>query len=194
VPPLLAADPLGRHLAHRRGGVPDNGRLTDARDLLRADLERYGERPWLREQSIWAVAVHRFGGWADRQTGARGWLAGRLYWLAYRIVETLTGISLPKAVPVGPGLRIHHFGGIVIHDRARIGANCTLRHGVTIGDREPGGPVPVIGDDVEIGAYAQILGGITVGRGARIGALSVVLDDVPPGATAVGNPARVLPR
>jgi serine O-acetyltransferase len=157
---------------------------------LRADLARYGTRPWLREQSLWAVAVHRYGCWADRRGG---WLAGRLYWLIYRLVETATGISLPKAAQVGPGLRIHHFGGIVVHDDARIGANCTLRHGVTIGDRHAGGPVPVIEDDVEIGAYAQILGGIRVGRGARIGAMSVVLVDVPPGATAVGNPARVIP-
>jgi serine O-acetyltransferase len=135
------------------------------------------------------VAVHRYGRWADRRGGR---LAGRLYWLAYRLVETATGISLPKAAEVGPGLRIHHFGGIVVHDDARIGANCTLRHGVTIGDRRPGGPAPVIEDDVEIGAYAQILGGIRVGRGARIGAMAVVLVDVPPGATAVGNPARIV--
>ena len=65
--------------------------------------------------------------------------------------------------------------------------------GVTIGDRVAGGPVPVIEDDVEIGAYAQILGGVRIGRGARVGAMSVVLQDVPPGATAVGNPARILP-
>jgi serine O-acetyltransferase len=158
-------------------------------EALRADLARYGTRPWLREQSVWAVAVHRYGRWADRRGGR---LAGRLYWLVYRLVETATGISLPKAAEVGPGLRIHHFGGIVVHDDARIGANCTLRQGVTIGDRHPGGPVPVIEDNVEIGAYAQILGGIRVGRGARIGAMSVVLVDVPPGATAVGNPARIV--
>jgi serine O-acetyltransferase len=163
-------------------------------DALRQDLRRYGARPWLREQSVWALAVHRYGHWADRRPGLGGAVARKAYWLAYRIVETLTGISLPKSVALGPGCRIHHFGGIVIHDQARIGANCTLRHGVTIGDRRPGGPAPVIEDDVEIGAYAQILGGIRVGRGARIGAMSVVLVDVPPGASAVGNPARIIER
>jgi serine O-acetyltransferase len=168
--------------------------VTDPRGLFRTDLERYGTRPWLREQSIYAVALHRFGRWADAAGGPAGWLARRLYWPAYRVVETLTGISLPKSAPVGPGLRIHHFGGIVVHDDARIGANCTLRQGVTIGDRRAGGPVPVIEDDVEIGAYAQILGGVRIGRGARVGAMSVVLADVPPGATAVGNPARILER
>ena len=166
--------------------------MADEWRALRADLARYGKRPWLREQSVYALAVHRFGRWADHQGGARGAVARKGYWLAYRIVETLTGISLPKAVALGPGCRIHHFGGIVIHDDARIGANCTLRHGVTIGDRRPGGPAPVIEDDVEIGAYAQILGDVRVGRGAKIGAMAVVLEDVPPGASAVGNPARIV--
>jgi serine O-acetyltransferase len=168
--------------------------MADEWAAFREDLKRYGARPWLREQSVWALAVHRYGSWADHQRGLGGSAARRLYWLAYRIVETLTGISLPKAVALGPGCRIHHFGGIVIHDDARIGANCTLRHGVTIGDRRPGGPVPVIEDDVEIGAYAQILGGVRIGSGAKIGAMSVVLVDVPPGASAVGNPARILTR
>ena len=40
-----------------------------------------------------------------------------------------------------------------------IGANCTLRQGVTIGNREDDGPAPVLEDDVELGAYAQVLGG-----------------------------------
>jgi serine O-acetyltransferase len=108
------------------------------------------------------------------------------------VVETLTGISQPKSVEVGPGLRNWHFGNIFIHPDAVLGAACTLRHGVTIGNRHEGGPVPVLEDDVELGAYAQILGGVRIGRGARIGAMSVVLCDVPPGATAVGNPARIL--
>jgi len=68
-----------------------------------------------------------------------------------------------------------------------------LRQGVTIGNRHPDGPVPVIGDNVELGAYAQVLGGVRIGDNARIGAMSVVLCDVPDGATAVGAPARVIP-
>jgi len=141
------------------------------------------------------VAVYRFGRWVDREwQGPIHWVLTRFYWTAYRVVETLTGISLPKTVEVGPGLRIWHFGNVVIHEDTRIGANCTLRHGVTIGNAREGGPIPVIGDNVEFGAYAQVLGGIRVGSGARIGAMSVVLRDVPPGATAVGVPARIIQR
>src|SRR4051794_12201532 len=169
--------------------------MAEARDEianLSRDLRRYGRRPWLREQSVWAVAVYRLGRAADLLPAPWGWLAGRAYWPAYRLVETLTGISLPKAATIGPGLRIHHFGGIVIHPRAGIGSDCTMRHGVTVGERVEGGAVPVLEDGVDIGAYAQVLGSITIRRGARIGAMSVVLDDVPPDAAAVGNPARVV--
>ena len=119
-------------------------------------------------------------------------LLEKAYWLAFRVTETLTGISIPKSVAVGPGLLIYHFGGIIVHADATIGANCVLRHGVTIGNRVDGGPVPVLEDNVDLGAYAQILGGVRIGRGARIGAMSVVLSDVPADATAVGAPARVI--
>jgi serine O-acetyltransferase len=146
----------------------------------------------VREQSIWSVAVYRFGRWADRQDQPTRWVLGRAYWLVYRIVETLTGISVSKGVEIGGGLRIFHFGNIVIHDGVRLGANCTLRQGTTIGNRVDGGPVPILEDDVDVGAYGQILGGIRIGRGARIGAMSVVLTDVPPGATAIGVPARII--
>ncbi len=159
-----------------------------------ADLARYPRRPWFKEQSIWAIAVYRFGRRVDRRRpGFRRTLLERFYWLAFRITETVTGISIPKSVRIGPGLRIWHFGNIFVHADSVIGAACTLRQGVTIGNREEGGPVPVLEDDVELGAYAQVLGGIRVGRSAKVGAMSVVLRDVPAGATAVGIPARIIP-
>jgi len=164
-----------------------------AETAWQADLRRYPPRPWLKEQSIYAVAVYRFGQRLDERPA--GWIKRGLtpvYWLAFRLVETLTGISLPKAARVGPGLRIWHFGNIFVHPAAVLGANCTLRQGVTIGNRHDDGPVPRLGDDVELGAYAQVLGDVRVGRGAKVGAMSVVLKDVPEGGVAVGNPARLI--
>lgn len=159
-----------------------------------ADLRRYGgRRPFLKEQSLWAVALYRFGRRVDaRPAGVAKRLMTACYWLAFRLVETAVGISLPKAAAIGGGLRIWHFGGVFVHPGVVIGRNCTLRQGVTIGNRREGGPVPVIGDEVEFGAYAQVLGGVRIGNGCRIGALSVVLCDVPDGATAVGSPARIV--
>lgn len=158
-----------------------------------ADLDRYPSRPFLQEQSIWAVWIYRIGrrihAWRD---GYFKWATLKIYWLVYRMIETAVGITLPISADIGPGLRIWHFGNIVVHADAIIGANCTLRQGVTIGNRHQDGPVPHIGDNVEFGAYAQVLGGVKIGNNCKIGAMSVVLIDMPDGATAVGIPARIV--
>ncbi|HET9379047.1 MAG TPA: serine acetyltransferase [Chthoniobacterales bacterium] len=157
-----------------------------------ADLARYPNRPFLKEQSIWAIWVYRWGRRVfHRKPGLVRNVLLKLYWLLFRLVETATGISLPLEAQIGSGLRIHHFGNIFINSNVIIGRNCTLRQGVTIGNRFEDGPSPVVEDDVEFGAYAQALGGIHISKGAKIGAMSVVLCDVPAGGTAVGIPARV---
>ena len=162
---------------------------------FKADLARYPARPFLREQSIWAICVYRFGRRVfNRKPGVLRNIQLKFYWLIFRAVETGTGISLPLEAQIGPGLRIYHFGNIFINPRVVIGRNCTLRQGVTIGNTGVDGPVPVIEDNVQFGAYAQVFGEVRIGQGAKVGAMSVVLCDVPGGATAFGNPARILPR
>lgn len=183
---------LDRARGKRAGLIEYKGASSSVSDW-KADRARYPRRAFLREQSLWAIAVYRLGRWNDgRRRGVTRWFLDRLYWFMFRIVETLTSVSFTKDTVIGPGLRIYHFGNIFVHNKVIIGANCTLRQGVTIGNRTEGGPVPVIEDHVEFGAYAQVLGGIRIGQGAKIGAMSVVLQDVPPGCTAVGIPARII--
>lgn len=161
----------------------------------RSDLARYPSRPFLKEQSIWAIGVYRFGRRVDRRAdGPLKWILTKFYWLLFRVTETLTGISILKSTNIGPGLRIWHFGNIFIHPSVIIGSNCTLRQGVTIGNRYDDGPVPTVGNNVEFGAYAQVLGNVRIGNNCRIGAMSVVLNDVPEGTTVVGIPARIAGR
>lgn len=107
-----------------------------------ADLARVGKpRPFLKEQALWAIWVYRFGRRADRRpAGLLKRLLLILYWLLFRVTETLVGISLPKSCAIGRGLRIWHFGCVFINSDAQIGENCTLRQGVTIGNRHEGGP------------------------------------------------------
>lgn len=168
-----------------------------ARDpAWQADLARVAApRAFLKEQSLWAIWVYRFGQRVDRRpAGVRRKALLLVYWALFRVVETLTGISLPKSCVIGKGLRIWHFGSVFINGQAVIGENCTLRHGVTIGNRYEGGPSPVLGDNVELGAYAQVLGGIHIGNHCKVGAMALVLTDMPPGSTAVGQPARIVSR
>ena len=104
----------------------------------------------------------------------------------------LMGIELDYQTEVGPGLSLQHGTGLVVHQKARIGSGCTVRHGVTLGGRVKNGPLPVLGNGVEIGANAVLLGRIVVGDRSVVGAGSVVLQDVPPRSVVAGNPAKIL--
>lgn len=158
-----------------------------------SDLARYPSRPWLKEVSIIAIAWYRHGLHVDNmREGFRKKISLKIYWFTFHIIEVITGISLPKTVKVGGGLRIYHFGNIFIHKNVVIGKNCTLRQGVTLGNRYNDDLAPILKDNVELGAYAQVIGDITLEDNSKIGVMSVVLKDVPAGKTACGNPARIV--
>lgn len=116
----------------------------------------------------------------------------------YRLYsEFLLGIELPAKVKAGPGLRLFHGVGLVVHKNVVLGSNCTLRQGVTIGNK--GAPetehiTPIIGDNVEFGAGAIVIGGVTIGDNSIIGAGVVVTKDVPPNSVVIGESPRIRPR
>lgn len=118
------------------------------------------------------------------------WLASPYLFVYQLLVWWELGIELNHKAEVGPRLRLHHGYGLVVHESAVIGSDCTLRHGTTIGNRRESDDCPVIGDRVDIGCSSVIIGRIKIGDDAKIGAGSVVLHDVPAGCTVAGNPAR----
>ena len=101
------------------------------------------------------------------------------FYLVGYFLHTLTcvlfSIDLPLSVEAGGGLRFPHFGGIVIHPNARLGAFCTIWQGVTIGSNDTGA-VPRIGDFAFIYAKATILGASDIKEHTRIGAHALVID------------------
>lgn len=104
------------------------------------------------------------------------------------------GICVPFSADIGPGFYIGHFGGIIVYPLCKIGKNCNMSHGVTLGITQRGKNrgYPTIGDDVYIGPGAKIIGGVKVGNRAAIGANCVVTKDVPDDAVVVGVPGRVI--
>jgi len=163
-------------------------------DIKRLDKYHKGPRVFLGNffsLGFFAVSVYRFFSFLNQH---------RIPNLLIRfpiekVVEIVSGISIPANCNIGPGLRIHHFGGIIFHDSIKIGKNATIYHGVTVGvkkDDETQGPV--IGDNVYIGAGAKVLGAIKIGNNVTIGANAVVLTDVPDNSLAVGIPAHVFPQ
>ncbi len=91
----------------------------------------------------------------------------------------------------GPGLAIAHIGIIVVNSNAKIGSNCRIHEGVTIGANGYGSnKAPNIGDNVFIGSGAKIIGEICIADNVSIGAGSIVVKSVNErGITIGGNPA-----
>lgn len=139
---------------------------------------------------VQAVCAYRFGGWLATQSWALRIALEPLYRLAYLLVQVLWGIELPRRARIGPGLFIAHFGGVVVSERAVIGANCNLSQQITIGVGGKGARAgaPVIGDDVFIAPGARVFGAIRIGDNAAIGANAVVYRDVPDNAVVVLDP------
>lgn len=113
----------------------------------------------------------------------------------WRLNQWLTGVDINPNARIGPGLMISHGQGLVVGGDARIGSDCLLHHGVTVGapDSDRLDAVPKIGDRVVVGAAAQLIGTIVVGDGALVGAGAVVTEDVPAGGRALAPAARVAP-
>jgi len=108
--------------------------------------------------------------------------------------QILFGCDVARGAQIAGGLYLPHPNGIVIGEYVRIGRNCIIHQGVTLGARGEDHELsnPVILNEVEIGSGAKILGKLTIGKYARIGANAVVLESVPDKGIAVGIPAKVV--
>lgn len=91
----------------------------------------------------------------------------------YKKLSLKLGFSIPPNV-FGYGLRINHYGLIVINPHVKIGKWCDIHQGVNIGQNIEQDSIPTIGDNVWIGPGVKIFGKIKIGNKIVIGANSVV--------------------
>ena len=146
-----------------------------------------------RPDSQLVLIVFRFAQWARCRWGTPGRFAAILCQVFNMIVFR---VDLSARCDVGPRLRLYHPNSIVVNPGVRMGADCHLRHGTTIGNvvnrdgTERGNPR--LGDSVDLGANCVIIGPIELANHARVGALAAVTKNVPAWAVVVGNPARVV--
>jgi serine O-acetyltransferase len=142
-----------------------------------------------------AILVYRFGSWVDRKLRFAPLRipAKLLYLFLDKLCIICWGIHIHIGAQIDGGLYIGHYGGILIGP-VKMGNDCNIAHGVTIGQRAGSGlaSVPTIGNRVWIGAGCILFGGIKIGDGVTIGPLTVVGRNVPPGVLVMGNPMRLL--
>jgi len=124
-----------------------------------------------------------------------------IYYIFHKIVKIQLGYKLGFDIPEGvfdAGLRINHFGNIVINKNSVIGRWCDIHQGVNIGDSNPEVRViaerysPIIGDNVWIGPGAKIFGNIIIGSEVQIGANAVVTKSFDDDVTIAGVPAKII--
>jgi serine O-acetyltransferase len=91
------------------------------------------------------------------------------------------GVDLSPWCEIGPGLRLQHGFDIVIGPEVRVGANCLIFNGVTLGNARPDistHRMPTIGDNCILGTGAKIFGTIRVDDDVIVGANAVLKQDL----------------
>lgn len=119
-----------------------------------------------------------------------------LFWkLVLRHYQIKYGFQIYPETEIGEGFYLGHWGSLVINPKVKIGRNCNIAQGVTIGQQNRGknAGFPIIGNEVWIGTNAVIVGGITVGNNVLVAPNAYVNFDVPDDSVVVGNPAKFYP-
>jgi len=119
---------------------------------------------------------------------------GLFYRLLKRRHSFTYGYQIDPAVEIGEGFFLSGHRAPTVVGSARIGRNCNVNHGVTIGRAVKNGETgyPTIGDYVWIGPGSVVSGPIHVGNHVLIAPNSFVNFDVPDHSIVIGNPGRVV--
>lgn len=163
---------------------------SDLRRYLGMDAKMYGVNPkryYFYGKEVWkfvkSLRLYEYYLNASKNKFMR---------LYYKAVNRRWGLKLGFDIPpntCGAGLKINHFGNVIINGAARIGENCDIHQGVNIGTDMGGGPI--IGNSVWIGPGAKLYGAIYIADKCAIGANAVVNKSfTEEGITLAGVPAK----
>lgn len=103
------------------------------------------------------------------------------------------GIEISTNAEIGLGFYMGHPYNITIGSGVKIGNNCNIHKGVTIGRVNTGKKegVPTIGNEVFFGINSTIVGNINIGSDVLIAPNSYVNFDVPDHSIVIGNPGVI---
>jgi serine O-acetyltransferase len=185
-------------VAEARAPRPASPMTKEFWKLCREDIR--SNMGWTRPGAR-AMLAYRFGAWAlTVRTPVLGALLRRLALAMHRYIRNSYGIEIYPTATIGQRVTIGHQSGIVIHEYAKIGDDCLIRQGVTMGLANAKGAeaapenAPTIGSRVDIGVGAVIMGAVTIGDDVTIFPNAVVMTNVPPRSTVISPVSRILPR
>lgn len=175
------------------------------KEIIKSDIYRHygsGKLPLLwhiHNPSLYCTIVYRKAHYYMAKHKTRGgvfnWLLGLYSRTKLNRVARKYSFQIPYDVEIGPGFHFIHFGRLIMAPKVKIGSNCNILTGVTIGTTTRGAKagIPTIGNNVWIGPNAVIVGKITIGDDVLIAGNAFVNFDVPSHSIVVGNPGKIIP-
>lgn len=173
----------------------------ELKEQIKSDFYRHyaGAKPqrfWqIRNVALYCTIIYRKAHFYSNQSGFVNKILGVYYRYKLNVVSRKYLFQIPYPVTIDKGFNLVHFGRIIVAPNVKIGRNCNLFTGVTIGSTARGVKmgVPIIGNDVWIGPNAVIVGKVSIGDNVLIAANSYVNFDVPSNSIVIGNPGRIVP-
>ena len=155
---------------------------------------------WLSSAEIWKKCInpnlHYIYIFRKCQQYPKKSVFGIFWRMVLRHHQIKYGFQIYPETQIGEGFYLGHWGSLVINPNSKIGKNCNIAQGVTIGQQNRGKNegFPEIGDEVWIGPNAVIVGIIKIGNILVIAPNSYVNTDVPENSVVMGNPATITPK
>jgi len=153
--------------------------------LFEMDNKRYNQSQGVR--------MPKFQKYMRKKQEASNLISVFIYKVLFAYYRNKLLIEMSVDTDIGEGLYLVHPFCININPQTRIGKNCNIHKGVTIGQENRGKRkgTPIIGDEVWIGVNATIVGAITVGNDVLIAPNSYVNCDIPDHSVVFGNPCII---
>lgn len=170
--------------------------MAEKNSVIQKDFYRESGK-WLSTSEIWKKCVNpnlHFIYILRKNQQYRNTRFRKLLWrCVLRHYQIKYGFQIYPETEIGEGLYLGHWGTLVINPKAKIGRNCNIAQGVTIGQQNRGKNegYPVIGDEVWIGPNAVVVGNISIGNNVLIGPNSYINFDIPSDSVVVGNPGKI---
>ena len=169
----------------------------DLHEYIRTDAKASGRtsvKPRFWGDEIWKyiISLRKLEYYTNRKGfGKYTALPFRLF---YKMQLHNRALRLGFSIPINAfnkGLSIAHYGAIVVANSAKIGENCRIHEGVTIGATNGSNQAAVIGNNVFLASGAKIIGAVTIADDVTIAANAVVTNSIyEKGTTWGGVPAR----